>query len=305
MKDKIVLITGASSGIGFETARQLATLGAHIVMVCRDPERGSAARAKIAEAAAGSPPDLIYADLLSQASIRAAADQIRAQYSRIDVLINNAGANFGQREYSVDGIEKTFAVNHLAAFLLTGLLFDLVRASGRGRVILVSSEIHSGSLDFDNLQGERRYDFLGAYYQSKLENILFTYELARRADSAGVTVNALSPGPTRTRFGDNMQGLPRLFPLVMKHIPFLFVAPSRGASTSVYLASSPNIAGTSGRFFMKNREMRTKPISYDIEVARRLWDISEELTGGPLEVAGARQELLTLDHRVNLQEHSR
>ncbi len=305
MKDKIVLITGASSGIGLETARQLAALGAHIVMVCRDPQRGIAAQAQVAAAATGSLPDLLYADLSSQASIRKLADEIRSRYSRLDVLINNAGAVFGQRELGADGIEKTFAVNHLAPFLLTGLLVDLVAAAGQGRIITVSSEIHSGSLDFGNLQGERHYNFLDAYYRSKLGNILFTYELARRAAKTGVTANVLSPGPTRTRFGDNIRGLPRLFPLIMKNIPFLFVPPEKGAGTSVYLASSPEVAHVSGRFFMKNREMHTKPISYDVRVARRLWDTSEQLTGLHFEPEKAGHELLALEKRSAMEQVSR
>lgn len=302
MKGKTVLITGGSSGIGFETARQLAAMGDHIIMVCRDPDRGSAARAQIAESAQGATPDLVLADLSSQASIRAAADQIRSQYGRIDVLINNAGAVFAQRELTVDGIERTFAVNHLAPFLLTRLLFDLVVSAGAGRIITVSSEIHSGSIDFENLQGERHYNFLAAYYQSKLENILFTYELARRTASAGVTVNALSPGPTRTRFGDNLRGLPALFPLFMKRIPFLFAAPSRGARTSAYLASSPEVASISGRFFMNEREMRTKPISYDLDAARRLWEISEDMTGGAWKPAATRHEVPALAKWASAEE---
>ena len=277
MNGKIVLITGANSGIGFETARQLAQLGAEVIMVCRDPERGRSAMTRITQVATGQAPTLLIADLSSQDSIRALADEVRSRFSRIDVLINNAGAIFAKRELSVDGIEKTFATNHLAPFLLTRLLFDLVHAAPAGRVITVASEIHSGSLDFDNLQGERHYTFLGAYNHSKLENILFTYELARRVKNTGVTVNSLSPGPTMTRFGDNLHGLPGLFPRVMKRIPFLFVEPEKGASTSVYLASSAEVAGLSGRFFLKSRETRTKPITYNVDVARRLWEISEQL----------------------------
>ncbi len=305
MKDKIVLITGASSGIGFETARQLGELGAHIIMVCRDPERGEAARAQIITSATGPAPALFVADLSSQAEIRAVAAQIRSQYGRIDVLINNAGSIFGRREMSVDGIEKTFALNHLASFLLTRLLFDLVRASQDGRVITVASDIHSGSLDFGNLQGERHYNFMSAYNQSKLENILFTYELARRALPTGVTANTLSPGPSRTGFGDNLHGLYSLVPVVMKHIPFLFVAPSRAARTPVYLASSPAVAGITGRYFMQNRDLRTRPVSYDTEVARRLWEVSEELTGGRFQPA----EPISLQMRVtdigNLEAYRR
>ena len=305
MKDKIVLITGANSGIGFETARQLAALGAHIILVCRDPGRGSAARAEIAESVVDVAPDLVLADLSSQASIRAAADRIRSQFGRIDVLINNAGAVFARRELTVDGIEQTFAVNHLAPFLVTQLLFGLVVSAGDGRVITVSSEIHSGSIDFENLQGERRYNFLQAYYQSKLENILFTYELARRAAFMGVTINTLSPGPTRTRFGDNLSGLPALFPLVMKRIPFLFTAPSRAAGTPVYLASSPEAASVSGGFFMNKRQISSKPISYDLDAARRLWTISENMTGGPWNPASARHEWLAMEKQAPTEEGSR
>ncbi len=277
MNGKIVLVTGANSGIGFETARQLAQRGAEVIMVCRDPERGRSAMTRIAEIATGQAPTLLIADLSSQDAIHALADEVRSRFSRIDVLINNAGAIFARRELSVDGIEKTFAINHLAPFLLTQLLFDLVCAAPAGRVITVASEIHSGTLDFDNLQGERHYNFLGAYNQSKLENILFTYELARRVKNTGVTVNSLSPGPTATRFGDNLHGLPGLFPQVMKRVPFLFVNPEKGARTSVYLASSAEVAGISGRFFLKGQDTRTKPITYDVDVARRLWETSEKL----------------------------
>ncbi len=305
MNGKIVLITGANSGIGFETARQLAQLGARVIMVCRDPERGRSAMSRIAQIATGPAPTLLIADLSSQASIHALADEVRSRFSRIDVLINNAGAIFARRELSVDGIEKTFAINHLAPFLLTRLLFDLVRAAPAGRVITVASEIHSGSLDFDNLQGERHYNFLRAYNQSKLENILFTYELARRAKNTGVTVNSLSPGPTMTRFGDNMHGLPGLFPRVMKRIPFLFVDPEQGASTSVYLASSAEVAGISGRFFLKRRDTRSKPITYDLDVARRLWDTSEQLitrhNTGPEPV----NDRMPLQDREITEQHSR
>jgi NAD(P)-dependent dehydrogenase (short-subunit alcohol dehydrogenase family) len=295
MNGKIVLITGANSGLGFETARQLSQRGARIVMICRDRARGLAAQNEIARVASGAAPDLLLADLSSQASIQEVAQEIRSRYSRLDVLIHNAGAIFERRELTIDGIERTFAVNHLASFLLTRLIFDLVSAAPAGRVITVSSEIHSGKLDFDNLQGERHYNFLQAYYQSKLENILFSYELARRARHTGVTVNSLSPGPTLTHFGDNLRGPQSLFPLFMKHIPFLFVSPTRGARTAVYLASSEEVAGLSGQFFMHERLMRTKPISYDGDVAKRLWDVSERLTSGVREAHGWA---LTLDRSV-------
>jgi len=295
MIGKTVLITGANSGIGFETARQLARLGAEVLMVSRDPGRGLAARNEIVREAAGPLPALFIADLASQASIRALAEEVQAWFPRIDVLINNAGAIFARRELSVDGIEMTFAVNHLAPFLLTHLLFGPVQAAPHGRVITVASEIHSGTLDFDNLQGERHYNFLKAYNTSKLENILFSYELSRRVETTGVTVNSLSPGPTATHFGDNLTGLPSLFPQVMKRIPFLFVDPKKGAATSVYLAASDEVAGLTGRFFFKRRETRTKPISYNLDVARRLWDLSEMLVKNTIDDRGVMSELMSLE----------
>ena len=277
-QNTIVLITGASSGLGLETARQLASRGAAIIMISRDPERGRLAEHRVSDIATGHPPTLLLADLSSQNSVRALAAQVRSLFPHIDVLINNAGAVFSRRQLTVDGIEQTFALNHLAPFLLTQLLFDLVCAAPSGRVINISSEIHSASLDFDNLQGEKNYNFLEAYNRSKLENILFTYELARRSGGSGVTVNSVSPGPTRTHFGDNLRGLPRLFPLFMKNIPFLFVEPEVGARGPVYLASSPDVAGLSGRFFLREREIPSKPVTYNEAIARRLWEISEQLT---------------------------
>jgi NAD(P)-dependent dehydrogenase (short-subunit alcohol dehydrogenase family) len=284
MKDRmdgnVVLITGANSGIGFATARAIAEAGATVVMICRDAARGAAARDEIAKVATGPTPILLLADLSSQAAIRALAAEVRARFPRIDVLINNAGAIFARRELTVDGIEQTFAVNHLAPFLLTNLLLDQVQAAPAGRIVTVSSEIHSGKLDFDNLQGERHYSFFKAYQISKTANILFTYELARRLEGTGITANCLSPGPTRTGFGDNLRGLPRLMPLLMKRIPVLFVSPDQGARMPVYLATSPEVAGVSGRFFFKGRERWTKPITYDAEVAAQLWSLSERLCAG-------------------------
>ena len=276
MKGKTVVITGASSGIGLATARELARQGALIVMVCRDAERAEAARKEVATAATGQQPNVLLADLLSQREIRRLAAEIKRTHPQIDVLINNAGAMYARRELSVDGIEKTFAVNHLAPFLLTNLLLDNIRAAEAGRIVTVGSESYSSTLDFDNLQSEKKHHFLFAYFRSKLENILFTFELSRRLAGSGITVNCLSPGPTRTRFGSNMDGLPALFPMLIKNFPF-FGTPEKGARTSVYLASSGDVAGVTGRFFLRCREARTKPVTHDMDVARRLWSVSEAL----------------------------
>jgi NAD(P)-dependent dehydrogenase (short-subunit alcohol dehydrogenase family) len=279
MSGKIVVVTGANSGIGLETASQLAALGAEIVMVCRNEARGRAAEQRVADTATGPKPTLLIADLLSQSSILALSRELHARYDRIDVLVNNAGAMFARRELSVDGIEKTWAGNHLAPFLLTNLLLDRLQAAPRARIVTVSSESHSGSLDFDSLQGERKYNFFVAYNRSKLGNILFTYELARRLAGTRATANAVSPGPTKTTFGSEMRGLPSLFPLIMMRIPFLFQDAATGARTSVYAASSPELDDVSGRFFLKERARRTRSITYDVEVARKLWHVSEEMCG--------------------------
>jgi retinol dehydrogenase 12 len=286
MRGKSVLITGASSGVGFVTARELARMGACVLMVCRDTARGAHARAAVEEAASGEAPQLLLADISSQSAVRELARDVRERVGKIDVLINNAGAIHERRELTADGIEKTWATNHLGAFLLTLLLLDLVTAADGGRIVNVASESYPSRLDFDNLQGEKRYGFLNAYFRSKLANIIFTVELARRLRSSGVTVNAVSPGPTRTGFGDNMTGLPSLFPRLAKP---LFASPERGARTLIYLASSPEVAGISGRFFLRQRARETKPVTHDREVAARLWRVSADLVGLPTPGEAAAQ----------------
>ena len=277
MDDKVVLITGAGSGVGLATALLLAERGAEVVMVCRDRIRGNFMRKAVVEYASARPPALFFADLSSQGQIHILADQIHRSYDHIDVLINNAGAVFAARELTDEGMERTLAVNHLAPFLLTKLLLDLVRLAPAGRIVNVASQIYSGSLDFVNLQSERRYNFFAAYCRSKLCNILFTYELARRLSGTAITANCLSPGPTITHIGDNMRGWPALLPRLLKQIPFVSEYPERGARTHVYVASSPDLDGISGRFFLNFREARTKPITYDAAIAAKLWEISEGL----------------------------
>jgi NAD(P)-dependent dehydrogenase (short-subunit alcohol dehydrogenase family) len=276
MKNKIVVLTGANSGVGFAAAHELARRGGLIAMVCRDQTRGTEARRRLAEAATGRAPALLIADLSSQAAIRHLAEEINDRYDHIDVLINNAGGVFDRRELTVDGIEKTLATNHLAPFLLTHLLLPLVIAAPGGRIVAVGSEIYSRKLEFENLQGEQKYGFLDAYKRSKLGNVLFTGELARRLQGSGVTANAVSPGPAKTRFGDNMHGRAALFPKVIKRMPF-FKNPEKASRTIVYAASSAELDGVSGRLYMRGKELKLKPIARDRELAARLWTVSEQL----------------------------
>jgi NAD(P)-dependent dehydrogenase (short-subunit alcohol dehydrogenase family) len=277
MRGKTVLITGANSGIGFETAAALARRGASIAMVCRDPTRGAEAREKIARIATAAAPDLLIADLSSQAEIRALATGLRSKYAFLSVVINNAGAVFARRELSIDGIEKTFALNHLAPFLFTHLILDLLRAAPSARVINIASALHNASPDvLENLQGERKHSFMLAYKQSKLGVILFTYELAHRLEATNISVNCVEPGPTATRFGDNMHGLAGLFPRVMKRLPF-FQSPERGARSVIYAASSPELEGETGKYLVKSKPTRSSAITYDTELRTRHWAISQQL----------------------------
>jgi NAD(P)-dependent dehydrogenase (short-subunit alcohol dehydrogenase family) len=286
MEGKTVLITGASSGIGFATAIALAQMGARILLVCRDAGRGADAQAAVANVATEAAPKLLLADLSSLHDVRALADELRRNFPRIDVLINNAAGMFSERGLTIDGIERTFALNHLAPFLLTLLAIDLLKAAGRARIVNVAAESPVRTFDFGNLQGERRYGFLSAYFRSKLANIIFSNELARRLEGSTVTVNSMSPGPTKTRFGDNMTGLPALFPLITKR---LFPAPEVGARTLIYLASSPEVEGVSGRFFFRQRVRQTRPVTLDRDVAARLWQISTALVGLPADILPAPQ----------------
>jgi NAD(P)-dependent dehydrogenase (short-subunit alcohol dehydrogenase family) len=267
MTNKTIVITGASSGVGLAASLLFTELGARVIMICRDPRRGRFMRNEVAQYATDNYPLLFLADLSSQAEIRRLATELRDTFDRIGVLINNAGAIFARRDLTAEGMERTLAVNHLAPFLLTSLLLDLVEASPAGRIITVASELHSDALNFENLQGERHYNLLGAYKGSKLGNILFTYELARRLAGSRITANCLSPGPTATRLGDNMSGFPALVSRVLKNVRFEY--PERGARTTVYVASSPDLESVSGRFFLRCRDTPPKPITYDTDVATR------------------------------------
>jgi NAD(P)-dependent dehydrogenase (short-subunit alcohol dehydrogenase family) len=274
-----VLVTGTSSGIGLAAAEQLARSGAEVIMVSRDGVRGAEARDKVAAIATGRPPRLLSADLSSQASIRDLARHLHDGYDSIDVLINNAGTASRRRELTVDGIEKTFATNHLAPFLLTHLMIDLLVAAPAGRIVATTSESHSNRLDFDNLQGERSYNFFVAYARSKLANILFTYELARRLAGSRVTANCFTPGPTATSFGRGQGGVMGVMSAL---VHFLGQSAERSARTAVYLATSPEVNKSNGLYFFRGKPARSKPVTNDLAVAARLWTISEQLTNpGP------------------------
>jgi retinol dehydrogenase 14 len=282
MAGRVCLVTGATSGIGKAAATGLARLGAEVVLVARDPARGAATMAEIRTVTGNPRIELLCADLSSQAAIRQAAEDYRRGHDRLDVLVNNAGGSWATRHTTADGLEWTFAVNHLAYFLLTNLLGDLLQASAPARVVNVTSSAQAlGDIHLDDLQFERRYRGQAAYNQSKLANVLFTYELARRLDGTGVTVNCLAPGVTRTNFGRDDSGpVMRLLTPVAR--PFMR-SPEEGAATAVWLASAPEVEGVTGRYYLRRRARptprRSSRRSYDTELARRLWQVSEELTG--------------------------
>jgi NAD(P)-dependent dehydrogenase (short-subunit alcohol dehydrogenase family) len=280
MDGKVCLITGATSGIGKATAMGLANMRASVVMVGRDRGRGEAALAEIKEGSANASVDLMLADLSSQEDIRRLADEFKEAYPRLDVLINNAGVIRSKRVTTTDGIEMTFAVNHLAYFLLTNLLLDVLKASAPSRIVNVSSgEQRNGTIDFDDLQGEKGYKTAKAYGQSKLANVLFTYELARRLEGTGVSANCLHPGAgVRTNLGSGVSGV---FGFTVRALTPLMKSPEKGAETSIYLASSPEVEGLSGRYFVKKAEARSSDVSHDKRMARRLWEASAELTNLP------------------------
>lgn len=277
MKNKNCIVTGANSGLGRVTATELAKMGAAVTIVCRDEERGRTALNEIRSLSGINSVELLIADMSSQSSIRSLANEIVTKFDRLDVLVNNAGTIFGSRHLSEDGIEMTFALNHLGYFQLTLLLLDLLKKSNPARIVNVASGAHySGSIDFEDIQLDAEYSGWKAYSQSKLANVLFTYELSRRLDGTGVTVNCLHPGVVRTGFGKS-ETLPfRLLFLLIK--PFL-ISDRKGADTQIYLASSPNVADVSGIYFDKRKEKRSSEESYREGVAKKLWELSLELTG--------------------------
>jgi retinol dehydrogenase-14 len=273
MTGKVCVVTGATSGIGKATAAALAGLGAQVVLVGRDRSRAEATAAELR--AAGAAPRLEIADFTSMGQVRELARRLAA-LEHIDVLVNNAGLVAGRRRTTADGFDEVFAVNHLAPFLLTNLLLGKLTAAS-ARVITVTSDAHAAArLDLDDPHLERGWDSWRAYANSKLANILFTRELARRLEGTGATANCAHPGVVRTRFGREA-GLPLRIGLTVAR-PFL-LSPERGASTIVYLASSPEVATATGGYYVKKQRREPSVAARDPDTARRLWQLSEELTG--------------------------
>ena len=277
MSGKTCMVTGANAGIGKATALGLAKLGATVVMVCRSRERGEAALTEIRRESGNDSVSLLLADLSSLASIRHLAADFKAKYPTLHVLVNNAGIIPRKRGVTEDGLETQFAVNHLAYFLLTNLLLDTLKASAPARVVNVSSQVHNGaSIDFDDLQSKHSYRPTRVYAWTKLANVLFTYELARRLEGGHVTASCLHPGTVATNLlGDY---LPSALRFVTKIVG---ISPEKGARTSLYLATSPEVEGVTGKYFVKQEAVQSSKASYDKTMASRLWQVSAELTGLP------------------------
>ena len=277
MKGKSVVVTGATSGIGRATASGLAAMGARVAINGRDRDRTERTAREIREATGGQ-VDVYVADLSSQAEVRRFAAELLSSCPRIDVLVNNVGGYWNTRRVTADGLEHTFAVNHLAPFLLTNLLLERLVSSGASRVVTVSSNAQAmGQIDFEDLQGERDYSGARAYNQSKLANLLFTYELARRLEGTAVTANALHPGVVSTSFGAEDPGrAQRLLVPILR--PFM-KAPVQGAATSIHLASAPELEQVSGRYFANSLAKRSSKRSYDEAAAAGLWQVSADLSG--------------------------
>lgn len=278
------MVTGATNGIGEVTARELARMGAKVVIVGRNTDKARRVTAEIKSVTGNKNVSYMIADLSSLGDVRALAEAYMAQYDHLHILVNNAGAFFNDFQKTVDGYEKTFALNHLNYFLLTNLLLPILKASGtpqrKARIVNVSSNAHyqPRALNFDNLQGEKNFSGFTAYSASKLENVMFTYELARRleAENANVTANVLHPGFVASGFGKNNGGLVKM---AMSFLHLFAIDNDKGAETSVYLAASPQVEGVTGKYFEKSAEKRSSDASYNVEAQKRLWELSEELTG--------------------------
>ena len=278
MQNKNVLVTGATDGIGKITALELAKMGATTVIVGRNPEKTTRTVMEIRELTNNPNVDMLVGDLSSQEDVRRVAAEFNQRYDHLDVLVNNAGAYFMKRMESVDGIEMTFALNHLGYFLLTHLLLDALKAGNSARIVNVSSAAHvGGKLNLDDLEMKNSFSGWGAYAQSKLANLLFTYQLSKQLESEDITVNALHPGFVDTNFGVSNGGFGGWVMSLFQKIGA--VSPEEGAETSIYLASSPEVEGITGKYFAKKKAVNSSRISRDQELARALWERSLEMTG--------------------------
>jgi NAD(P)-dependent dehydrogenase (short-subunit alcohol dehydrogenase family) len=272
------MVTGATAGIGRVSAHRLAEMGATVIVVSRNLHKCNAVVEAIRRQTGNAAVEAMPADLSSLSQVRALAQRFLDAYPRLDVLLNNAGAIFTSRQVSADGIEMTWALNHLSYFLLTHLLMDALKAAPAARVINVSSDAHlMGAIAFDDVQFERRrYSGFGAYSQSKLANVMHAYGLARRLEDTPVTVNALHPGAVATDFGKNNSGVwGKLFKLFSRFT----ISPEEGAQTSIYLASSPEVAGVTGKYFYRCKPKPSSQASYDVQAQEKLWHLSAVMTG--------------------------
>jgi NAD(P)-dependent dehydrogenase (short-subunit alcohol dehydrogenase family) len=276
MNGKICLVTGATNGIGKATAQALAQMGATVVIVGRNPAKCAAVASEIKHISGNNAVEAITADLSIMAEVRQAADQFKAKYQKLHVLVNNAGGAFGKRQVTSEGFEKTFALNHLSYFLLTHLLLDTLKASAPARIVNVSSDSHKGArLDFDDLQSEKGSYRFTAYGRSKLAVVLFSYELARRLAGTGVTCNVLHPGLVRTGFANNMGAVPSA--VIGFFMRFAALTPEQGAQTSVYLATSPDVENVTGKYWEKSKAVPSARAAYDEATWTRLWEVSDKL----------------------------
>lgn len=278
MKGKTIVITGGNDGIGYQTALELARMGGRIIIVCRNEQKAKDAVKQISAATGNGNPEYVLADLSNQQDIHKAAEVIRGKTDRIDVLINNAGGTFGSFELTANGLEKTIATNHLAYFLLTGLMLDLVKKAGEGRIVNVSSDSHyKGKIDMESFTRNTGYFVLKAYAQSKLANVLFTFELAERLKNSAVTCNCLHPGFVKTRIGGKSGHFASFLWVFLTGIAGS--SWEKGAQTSVYLASSPEVKGVSGKYFTKCKPKEPLAAAYDRQLREKLWAASEKHTG--------------------------
>jgi NAD(P)-dependent dehydrogenase (short-subunit alcohol dehydrogenase family) len=274
MKDKVCMITGANSGIGKVMALELANMGANMVMVCRSKERGERAQKEIIAQSGNDSVELMIADLSLMREVRELAEEFRKKHDRLHVLINNAAMWPTKKMMTKEGLEMQFAINHLSHFLLTNLLLDIIKTSAPARIINVSSGLHRRvKMDFNNLQAEKSYRHMGVYGRTKLANVYFTKELARRLNGTGVTVNAFTPGMVSTNLGRYMSGISQWFWRTFSG------SAEKGAETGVYLATSPEVKGVTGKYFVNGKEVKSSKISYDVGIAKRLWKVSGELAG--------------------------